>query len=154
MINGIKSAPLGSHLLIFGVWYDGNTPPTHTHTTRYRVKPGDWLKPASHAMAELAIYLQNTIFTWKSNWQTNYDSSDLGVWQTVFGKWINEPVTPEKQLTISIANAESPTFKRQVEFWKFYIVQLWAPQFLKTHTFRGMRLVVLINVFFKGINEM
>lgn len=126
-------------------------------TPRYRARHGGWLEPTSHTMAELwaelATYLQNTIFTWKSNWQTNYDSSDLGVWQTVSGRGINEPATPEKQLAISVANAESPTFKRQVEFWKFYILSLGAPQLWKTHTYQGMRLVVLTHKFYKGINE-
>ena len=33
------------------------------------------------------LFLQNIIFTWKDNWQTNHGYSDLGTWQTFSQKW-------------------------------------------------------------------
>jgi hypothetical protein len=67
----------------------------------------------------------------------------LGVWQTVSGKRINEPVISGKQLMPSVARGESPTFKRQVEFWEILYFATGNTIAFENSNIWEMRLVAL-----------
>lgn len=57
---------------------------TRNHSGCYKRHPG--LRCRLSSLALFLFFSYNTVFIWRSDWQTNWDDSDLGIWQTFFEK--------------------------------------------------------------------
>ena len=69
--------------------------------------------------AQLATFFMQHHFTWKSNWQTNYNYSDWGIWQTFSQKKKKKEIglsLQGKQLTVFFATVKMQPFKGNLAF--------------------------------------